>query len=102
MAGKDAKMKWEMPMMFSMGGLPEAWGDCVAGSTETGGNACVSGQSTHSSSHFCGTGDQPGDYDCGTGSSPSPCSTGSVPAWGGGCSIGSLADTTCSSGTTFV
>jgi hypothetical protein len=98
MSGKDAKLKWEMPMIFSMGGLPEAWGNCVGGSTEVAGT-CGSGQSTGSSGDYCATGDQPGEHKCTNGSSPDNCVTGPAPAWFGPCQSGGLTDDlVCSTG----
>ena len=47
------KKKWERPQIRTLGELPEAMGNCVAGSTQTGGS-CANGQSTPApANHTC-------------------------------------------------
>jgi len=60
MGGERAKKKWVAPKVAMVNGFPEAWGDCVAGSTPVstdGGQGCFNGQNTGTNgSHSCGTG----------------------------------------------
>lgn len=59
--------KWEQPKVLDVSSLPEAWGHCVGGSTETEFN-CSTGQKTTRSSDTCTTG----------GSAPGGCVFGSA------------------------
>jgi hypothetical protein len=53
------KQEWQRPKVLSANSLPDTFGDCVGGSTESGPNgigSCMDGQNTGSVGHWCGEG----------------------------------------------
>ena len=73
--GKTGR-KWEEPKMTDVTVLPETFGDCQSGSTDTNPGTCHNGEVT-SASKSCLTGNKPGGSSCANGNST-----------GGACTVG--------------